>query len=47
MVELELVFGLVKVKFATWDVSGAELAGWDLTNSVTSFTVLWKSVGKV
>jgi len=46
MVELELVLGLVEVEFSTWDISGAELAGWNFTYiSVTSFTILWKSGG--
>jgi hypothetical protein len=47
MVELELVLGLVEIELSTWDISGAELAGWDFTyiTSVTSFTILWKSSG--
>lgn len=48
MVELELVLGLVEVEFSTWDISGAELAGWNFTyisNNITSFTILWKSGG--
>lgn len=48
MVELELVLGLVEVEFATWNVTGAELAGWDLADiSLTSFTILWKSIGEI
>jgi len=47
MVELELVLGLVEVELSTWDISGAELAGWDFTyiTSVTSSTILWKCSG--